>query len=445
MSRFVRHLLCTALAVSACAGGAGAQLLGPLSLPPVGVLGPVGSLPVAGPVLQDVLGSPQVQQQVVRPTLDTVQGLPERVAEAGSSTLSDLRKMRLAELIRDNRDSLEPDDHGQPARRGILIAIDPDPSSLQLASRAGFAIAGQDVEPALGLRLVKLAVPSRMSLREAMRRLRTAAPRLQVDYDHIFEPAGGSLAPLAASLASVAGAGNGRVVGMIDGGVASHPSLAGASIEQNGFAGAPKPTGHGTAVASLLVGSQGPFRGAATGAKLFVADVYGGSRAAGSASAIVPALGWLASHGAQVINISLVGPQNAAVARAIDAVRRRGIRVVAAVGNDGPAAPPQYPASYPGVIAVTAVDSRGRALPEAGKAVHLDFAAPGADMAAALPGQGYARVRGTSFAAPLAAARLLVTGSPERLVAEARRGSGRIGRGIVCFECRIDPKAVGAK
>jgi hypothetical protein len=416
-----------------------------LSLPPVGVSGPVGSLPVAGPVLQDVLGSPQVQQQVVRPTLDTVQGLPETVAEAGSSTLSDLRKMRLAELIRDNRDSLEPDDHGQPARRGILIAIDPDPSSLQLASRAGFAIAGQDVEPALGLRLVKLAVPSRMSLREAMRRLRTAAPRLQVDYDHIFEPAGGSLAPLAASLASVAGAGNGRVVGMIDGGVASHPSLAGASIEQNGFAGAPKPTGHGTAVASLLVGSQGPFRGAATGAKLFVADVYGGSRAAGSASAIVPALGWLASHGAQVINISLVGPQNAAVARAIDAVRRRGIRVVAAVGNDGPAAPPQYPASYPGVIAVTAVDARGRALPEAGKAVHLDFAAPGADMAAALPGQGYARVRGTSFAAPLAAARLLVTGSPERLVAEARRGSGRIGRGIVCFECRIDPKAVGAK
>ena len=65
MSRFVRHLLCTALAVSAFAGGAGAQLLGPLSLPPVGVPGPVGSLPVAGPVLQDVLGSPQDRKSVV--------------------------------------------------------------------------------------------------------------------------------------------------------------------------------------------------------------------------------------------------------------------------------------------------------------------------------------------------------------------------------------------
>jgi hypothetical protein len=84
-------------------------------------------------------------------------------------------------------------------------------------------------------------------------------------------------------------------------------------------------------------------------------------------------------------------------------------------------------------------------LPEAGKAAHLDFAAPGADMAAALPGQGYTRVRGTSFAAPLAAARLLIAGSPSRLAAEARPGKGRVGRGIVCGTCRIDPRTVGAR
>jgi hypothetical protein len=97
------------------------------------------------------------------------------------------------------------------------------------------------------------------------------------------------------------------------------------------------------------------------------------------------------------------------------------------------------------VVAITAVDARGRALPEAGKAAHLDFAAPGADMAAALPGQGYARVRGTSFAAPLAAARLLAAGSPAALVREARPGKGRVGRGIVCGACRIDPRSVGAR
>jgi hypothetical protein len=198
-------------------------------------------------------------------------------------------------------------------------------------------------------------------------------------------------------------------------------------------------------VASLLVGQEGAFRGAATGARLYVADVYGGNRAAGSASAIVKALGWLAGKRPDVINISLVGPQNKVLERAIQIVRSRGIQIVAAVGNDGPAAPPQYPASYPGVIAITAVDSRGRALPEAGKANHLDFAAPGADMAAALPGQGYAKVRGTSFAAPLAAARLAATGSPAKLAGEARPGRGRVGRGIVCEECRIAPRAVNAK
>ena len=230
-----------------------------------------------------------------------------------------------------------------------------------------------------------------------------------------------------------------------DGGVASHPSLAGKSIEQNGFAGAPQPTGHGTAVASLLIGSEGPFHGAAMGARLFVADVYGGNRAAGSATAIVRALGWLAGHRPQVINISLVGPPNALVARAIQIVEERGIKIVAAVGNDGPAAPPQFPASYPGVIAVTAVDAAGRALPEAGRPTHLDFAAPGADMAAAVPGNGYAKVRGTSFAAPLAAARLLDLGSVEALAAEARPGKGHLGRGIVCGPCRIDPRSVGAR
>jgi subtilisin family serine protease len=221
--------------------------------------------------------------------------------------------------------------------------------------------------------------------------------------------------------------------------------LAGASIEQNGFAGRPQPTGHGTAVAYLVVGNNGALHGAAQGSSLFVADVYGGSRAAGSASSIARALSWLASKRPQVINISLVGPQNRLMQRALQALHARGIEVVAAVGNDGPAAPPQYPASYPGVVAITGVDARGRALPEAGTASHLDFAAPAADMAAALPGQGYAKVRGTSFAAPLATARLAIIGSTQRLAAEARPGKGRVGRGIVCGTCRVDPRAVSAK
>ena len=444
MSSLVRHFALAAVAGVALSASAGAQLLGVSALPPLNLPVPTSNLPVAGPVLQNILSQPAAQQ-AISPTLDTVGGLTATIAEAGAPTLLELRRLRLQELIRSNRATVENDGSGLPVRRGIVALVDPDPIGLQRVLGAGFRIAADDRDPVLGLRIVSLAVPPGMSAKDGLKRLHKLAPELQADFDHLFEPAGGSLAPIAGTLAAAQGLGGSRTIGMVDGGVAAHPALAGKSIEQNGFAGAPQPTGHGTAVASLLVGSQGPFRGAAPGAQLFVADVYGGNRAAGSATAIVRALGWLSGHRPQVINISLVGPPDMLVQRAIQIVQSRGIQVVAAVGNDGPAAPPQYPASYPGVIAVTAVDAGGRALPEAGKATHLDFAAPGADMAAALPGSGYTRVRGTSFAAPLAAARLLAAGSPGALASEARPGKGRVGRGIVCGACRIDPRSVGAK
>lgn len=447
MSRFVRNLLCTALAGALAAAAADAQLLGGGGLVgaiPLPVGGVVGNVPVVGPAVENVLATPAAQQ-AIRPSLDGVGGLPETVVQSGAATLNQLRQLRLDQLVRQNRSVLEMDDRGQPVRRGIVVAMNPDAVSLRAAARSGFRVVGEDPEPQLGFDVVQLAVPAGMSVHSALKLLRKVAPAMDADFDHVFEPAGGALRPVDASLAAAPASAEGRVVGMIDGGVASNPSLRAAAIEQNGFAGAPKATGHGTAVASLLVGNDGRFHGAATGARLYVADVYGGSEAAGSASVIVKALAWLASKHPQVINISLVGPPNRILQRAIAAVQARGIEVVAAVGNDGPAAPPQYPASYPGVVSVTAVDEHGRALPEAGKPVHLDFAAPGADMAAALPGQGFARVRGTSFASPLVAARLLFAGSPQRLAAEARPGHGRIGRGIVCGTCRIDPRSVGAK
>jgi subtilisin family serine protease len=447
MSSIVRHVVIAVATAGLIASTAGAQLLPSMGIP-VGLPSanlPAGNIPVVGPVLQEVLASPDAQQ-AIGGSLDSVAGLPASITQSGSATLLELRRLRLQQLIRENRRELESDGSGQPVRRGVLIAINPDPASLLLARRAGFNALGAETYPELNLRTVTLAVPGRMSARDGLRRLHAAAPNLAVDLDHLFEPAGGPLLPFAGALAaSSAGAGAGLRIGMVDGGVASHPSLAQSSIEQRGFSGNPQPTGHGTAVASLIVGNQGPFRGAAQGAALLVADIYGGNRAAGSASAVARSLGWLVSRRPAVITISLVGPSNGLVAAAVQRVQARGIHVVAAVGNDGPAAPPQFPASYPGVIAVTGVDARGRALVEAGKATHLDFAAPGADMAAALPGQGYARVRGTSFAAPLAAARLAQVGSAQRLAAEARRGKGRVGRGIVCGDCRVDPRVVRAK
>ena len=378
--------------------------------------------------------------------LDQVGGLYQ-ADFASPEQIENYRRARLNALIAANRGVLDRDSSGQPVRKRELIATNPDPTSLAVAGRMGFQVSGDEIEPGLGIRMVTLVIPRTMNVRQAFQAIRRAAPAMLVDYNHIYEPSGGSLLPVAGAVLASAPRSIPRAtrIAMIDGGVASHPSLVRASIEQQGFAGDAQPTGHGTAVGSLLVGDQGPFRGAARGAQLFVADVYGGNPAAGSTSSIVRALSWAASKNPAVINISLVGPNNAALARAIGSVEARGIKVVAAVGNDGPAAPPQYPASYPGVVSVTGVDAQGKALPEASRAGHLDFAAPGADMIAALPGQGFTVVRGTSFAAPLAAARLALTGSYERLAMEARPGKGKVGRGIVCWQCRVDPGVVRRK
>jgi hypothetical protein len=433
-----RPYLRTILACSAvllAAGEGHAQLLPSL-----------GGIP--GQVVGGVLGS-SGNAPVVAPVIDRLNNVGD-TAVANTASLLDLRRARLRGLIRDNSRSLEADRDGNPVRKGELIAIDPSSETIARAGAAGFRVLRDERIEGLQLHVVTLSPPAGDDTREGLARLRRIAPEGTFDHDHVFEPAGAALATLGGSAVAAPISPRQAVIGMIDGGVSAHPSLRNATIEQRGFAAqGARPSGHGTAVASLMVGSDGRFQGAARGMPLLVADVYGGDPTEGSAVRIARALGWLTSRGVRVINVSLVGPANPLLARAIAAARERGALIVAAVGNDGPAAPPSYPASYPGVVAVTGVDVRNRALPEAGKALHLDFAAPGAEMAAALPGRGYATVRGTSFAAPLVTARLIAAGGGAAAVAtvahEAIKGRGRVGRGIVCGPCRIPPREVGAK
>jgi subtilisin family serine protease len=153
------------------------------------------------------------------------------------------------------------------------------------------------------------------------------------------------------------------------------------------------------------------------------------------------ALGWMVVRRVPVVAISLVGPVNPLVARAVAQARAHGTWIVAAVGNDGRAAPLAYPASYSGVVAVTGVDARDRVLIEAGRASHLDYAAPGADVTAAVPGGRLAAVRGTSFAVPLVAGRLAYHARAQQPLAAldgeaTERGRRDFGRGLICGECR---------
>jgi minor extracellular protease Epr len=71
------------------------------------------------------------------------------------------------------------------------------------------------------------------------------------------------------------------------------------------------------------------------------------------------------------------------------------------VGNEGPQAPPQYPAAYDDVVGVTAVDSKYRVYLYANQGNYVDFAAPGVETTVANAAGAKETVSGTSYAAPI--------------------------------------------
>src|SRR6476620_5735100 len=114
MSRIVRKVLWCAVTGALLAGTAHAQLLGgALQVPPIALPIPPANVPVAGPVLQNILSQPAAQE-AINPTLDTVGGLTETIAQSGPQSLLELRQLRLQELIRTNRTTVESDGNGLP-------------------------------------------------------------------------------------------------------------------------------------------------------------------------------------------------------------------------------------------------------------------------------------------------------------------------------------------
>ena len=339
--------------------------------------------------------------------LDVDKTAAELAAETDPSRLRELHALRIRELLRRHRDVLEADPHGAAIVRGELLALSPGAGALQAAAAAGFAVLREQALPELGVRIVVLHASGGTA--RALRRLEGLDPAGAYDFNHVYIDSGavstaaGAVGEPPAS-AAVAGAAPAATLGLIDSGVdVAHEVFGATAIRQHGCASGPVPAEHGTAVASLMVGQAAALHGAAPGAALYAADVFCGQPTGGAVDAVAEALTWLVHERVPVINVSLVGPPNRVLADVVQAVVARGYLLVAAVGNDGPAAPPLYPAAYPGVIGVTAVDARERVLVEAVRGAQVKFAAPGADLAAARPRQGYALVRGTSFAAPIVA------------------------------------------
>ena len=367
-----------------CAGSASGQILPPVQVP---------NLP----------GLPT--DQINRTVNDTVNGT---LRTADPQQLREVRRLRIRELLRTNRAGLEADPRGAPIVRSEVVALSPSPAALASARAEGFTVGRTRTLEGLDATIVVLQPPAGMSTRRALQRLRQLDPGGVYDFNHVYLDSGavadGAAADPASSLATAGAPAPGVRVGLIDGGVQrSHPVFRDVTIHEHGCAGGNVPSAHGTAVASLLVGHAEHFSGVAAGAELYSADVYCGLGTGGAVDAVADAFAWMSRERVPVINISLVGPANGLLEQLVRLVTTRGHIVVAAVGNDGPGAPPLYPAAYPAVIAVTAVDSHRRVLIEACRGNHVDFAAPGADMAAAGLDAEFALVRGTSFAAPIAA------------------------------------------
>jgi subtilisin family serine protease len=228
-------------------------------------------------------------------------------------------------------------------------------------------------------------------------------------------------------------------------------------LHLHGCNGTAVPSAHGTAIASRLVAGFNEAAPALSVVNVYVADVYCGAPTGGATDAVIRGLAWLIQENVPVINVSLVGPPNVLLQRVVEMASARGHLIVAAVGNDGPSAPPLYPAAYPGVVAVTAVDRADKVLLEAGRGRFIAFAAPGADIEAASLPSGYSPVRGTSFAAPIVASRLalllerpdpIAAGRAVNELATAAIDLGRPGRDSVygngCVGCAVRNAAAGA-
>lgn len=391
----------------------------------------------------------------LRERLLDVAELPRQVA-----SLDQLRLATIRDLLARHPAQLEADPLGFPIVRREILAWSPSAAGLAAAAAAGLTVVSRQEMPEVGQTLVVLRVPDSAGTAAALDTLRAADPEGTYDFNHVYTGAGGAAeSGVDAAQASGGGAvGDARDirdvrVGLVDSGVdVQHEVFEDARIVRWGCEGAAVPAPHGTAVAALMVGKSARFSGAAPGARLFAADIYCDQPAGGSASRIVQALAWLAREQVGVINISLVGPANRMLGSAVAALVARGHLLVAAVGNDGPNAPPLYPASYPGVVGVSAVDPKRRPLPEAARGPQVMFAAPGSQMAAAALGSPpYKLVRGTSFASPLVAA-LLAPALPSPSLSQAVRALSALeanavaagdgtGRGVVGEKLRVPPSS----
>jgi subtilisin family serine protease len=277
-------------------------------------------------------------------------------------------------------------------------------------------------------------------------------------------------------------------VAVIDSGVdVGHPELHGRIAAQKSFVGGTMNDqfGHGTFVAgeiAAIAGNGAGIAGIAPPARLVIAKVVEPDGTI-PPKAEARAIRWAVRQHARVINLSFGSvrdPANgvndgysSAERRAIEYAVRRGVLVVAAVGNgtDAPSRPwpyASYPAAFPHVLGVSTYGKSGRVPMFSNRdGQYVDISAPGMDIVSLFPrsltksypdcvDQGYSlcgtkdyrNANGTSFSTPqVTAAAALLLGEvpvlrPDQISQILRTTADDAKPANGCDECTPGPDAL---
>lgn len=193
-------------------------------------------------------------------------------------------------------------------------------------------------------------------------------------------------------------------IGVIDTGVDfRHPDLShclasGVNLLQRGMLPLDD-NGHGTHIAGTLAAAGGGrgMMGVAPRAMLYPVKAFDHNGAA-YVSDIVLAIDWCVQNKMDIINMSFgMKSRSKALHNVVVKAYQAGIPIVASSGNDGKRGG-DYPARYPEVIAVGAVDRNKRVAVFSNRGPYIDVYAPGEAVLSCWLKDGYKEMNGTSMA-----------------------------------------------
>ena len=204
--------------------------------------------------------------------------------------------------------------------------------------------------------------------------------------------------------------GEGVKVAILDTGIdTDHQDLADAIIDSKDFTtdGIEDANGHGTHCAGVVgarLNGVG-FVGVAPKSQLMIGKVLA-NNGSGAYSWITEGVYWAVESGADIISMSLGGPESdAELFKAIQYALFHGVYVICAAGNEGSLNQNSigYPGRYGGVITVASHDRNGNPSGFSSRGGEVDVMAPGSEIWSTYKNGGYAELSGTSMATPFVA------------------------------------------